>query len=54
MTAGAGGSYHFIDYGQRGQPPNPCGDPPGGVGATLTPPTSEGGWLRSQDLRTSW
>ena len=53
MTAGAGGSYHFIDYGQRGQPPNPCGDPPGGVGATLNPPTSEGGWLRSQDLRTA-
>jgi glucose/arabinose dehydrogenase len=53
MTAGAGGSYHFIDYGQRGQPPNPCGDPPGGVGATLSPPTSEGGWLRSQDLRTA-
>jgi PKD repeat protein len=53
MTAGAGGSYHFIDYGQRGDPPNPCGDPPGGVGATLSPPTTEGGWLRSQDLRTS-
>ncbi len=53
MTAGAGGSYHFIDYGQRGDPPNPCGDPPGGVGATLAPPTSEGGWLRSQDLRTA-
>ena len=32
---------------------NPCGDPPGGVGATLTPPTAEGGWLRSQDLRTT-
>ena len=33
-------------------PLNPCGDPPGGVGATLTPPTAEGGALRSQDLRT--
>ena len=32
---------------------NPCGDPPGGVGATLTPPTAEGGALRAQDLRTS-
>ena len=35
-----------------GSPLNPCGDPPGGVGATLTPPTAEGGALRSQDLRT--
>jgi PKD repeat protein len=52
MTAGAGGSYTFLDYGQDGDPLNPCGDPPGGVGATLTPPTAEGGWLRSQDLRT--
>ena len=34
-------------------PLNPCGDPPGGVGAALTPPTAEGGALRSQDLRTS-
>ena len=32
---------------------NPCGDPPGGVGAALTPPTAEGGALRSQDLRTT-
>jgi PKD repeat protein len=32
---------------------NPCGDPPGGAGTALTPPTAEGGALRSQDLRTS-
>ena len=32
------------------QSAQPCGDPPGGVGATLTPPTAEGGALRSQDL----
>ena len=32
-------------------PPNPCGDPPGGVGTALSPPTAEGGSLRSQDLR---
>jgi PKD repeat protein len=32
---------------------NPCGDPPGGPGTALTPPTAEGGALRSQDLRTS-
>ena len=35
-----------------GHPTNPCGDPPVGVGGTQTPPTSEGGALRSQDLRT--
>jgi PKD repeat protein/glucose/arabinose dehydrogenase len=53
MTGGSGGSFTFNDWGQGGSPPNPCGDPPGGVGANLTPPTAEGGWLRSQDLRTS-
>ncbi len=41
------------DYGQFGSPKNPCGDPPGGVSATLTPPTSEGGSLRAQDVRTN-
>jgi hypothetical protein len=44
--------FTFADYGQDGNPVNPCGDPPGGVGAVLTPPTAEGGALRSQDLRT--
>ena len=34
-------------------PPNPCGDPPGSVGTALTPPTAEGGALRSQDVRTT-
>ena len=34
-------------------PRNPCGDPPGGTGTTLTAPTAEGGSLRSQDLRTT-
>jgi PKD repeat protein/glucose/arabinose dehydrogenase len=53
MLGGGGGSFTFNDWGQGGSPPNPCGDPPGGVGASLTPPTAEGGWLRSQDLRTS-
>src|SRR5215216_5853031 len=55
---GDGASWIFADYGQGGgssgspTPKNPCGDPPGGVGATLTPPTAEGGALRTQDLRT--
>ena len=52
-TGGDGASFNFVDYGQDGNPINPCGDPPGGVGATLTPPTAEGGALRSQDIRTS-
>ena len=52
-TGGDGSTAQFWDYGQAGTPANPCGDPPGGVGATLTPPTSEGGRLRAQDLRTA-
>ena len=52
-SGGDGASFNFADYGQDGAPVNPCGDPPGGVGATLTPPTAEGGALRSQDLRTA-
>src|SRR5215210_7719912 len=53
VSGGDGASFNFADYGQDGNPLNPCGDPPGGAGATLTPPTAEGGALRSQDLRTS-
>lgn len=52
VSAGDGASFNFVDYGQDGNPLNPCGDPPGAPGATLTPPTAEGGALRSQDLRT--
>jgi hypothetical protein len=52
-SGGDGASFNFVDYGQDGAPLNPCGDPPGGPGAALTPPTAEGGALRSQDLRTS-
>lgn len=52
MSAGDGAAYAFMDYGQRGDPPNPCGDPPGGVGVAGAFPTSEGGALRAQDLRT--
>jgi glucose/arabinose dehydrogenase len=51
-SGGDGASFTFADYGQDGSPLNPCGDPPGGIGATLAPPTAEGGALRSQDLRT--
>jgi glucose/arabinose dehydrogenase len=52
LSGGDGASFNFVDYGQDGSPLNPCGDPPGGIGATLTPPTAEGGALRSQDMRT--
>ena len=52
-SGGDGASFNFVDYGQDGSPLNPCGDPPGGVGSTLTSPTAEGGALRSQDLRTT-
>lgn len=51
-TGGDGASFGFADYGQAGSPRNPCGDPPGGVGGTQSPPTAEGGAFRSQDLRT--
>jgi glucose/arabinose dehydrogenase/PKD repeat protein len=52
-SAGEGASFSFIDWGQDGSPPNPCGDPPSPPGTALAPPTAEGGSLRSQDLRTS-
>ena len=57
-TSGDGSSFTTVDYGQfgggTGSPTqkNPCGDPPAGVGGTMTSPTAEGGALRSQDLRT--
>ena len=53
VSGGDGASFNFVDYGQDGSPVNPCGDPPGGVGGTMAPPSAEGGALRSQDLRTT-
>ena len=50
VSAGDGASFNFADYGQDGAPVNPCGDP-GGVAPT--PPTAEGGALRSQDIRSA-
>ena len=52
-SAGDGASFGFVDYGQKGSPVNPCGDPPSGAGEALTPPSAEGGALRSQDMRTT-
>ena len=51
-SGGDGAGFAFADYGQRGDPKNPCGDPPAGVGGKQRPPDAEGGALRSQDLRT--
>ncbi len=53
VSGGDGASFNFTDWGQDGNPLNPCGDPPGGAGNALSPPSAEGGALRSQDLRTS-
>jgi hypothetical protein len=52
-SGGDGASFNLVDYGQDGNPSTPAASRPGGVGATLSPPTAEGGALRRQDLRTS-
>jgi glucose/arabinose dehydrogenase len=52
VSAGEGANFNSADWGQGGNPVNPCGDPPGGVGGAMTPPTAEGGSLRAQDVRT--
>ncbi|MBN9393025.1 MAG: PQQ-dependent sugar dehydrogenase [Chloroflexi bacterium] len=59
VSGGDGASYINVDYGQygaslSGDTRNPCGDPPGGKGGAMTPPTARGGALRSQSpLRPS-
>jgi glucose/arabinose dehydrogenase/PKD repeat protein len=57
VTAGEGGNFNAVDYGQwdttyanQGYPSNPCNDPPGLIGGPMTPPTAEGGALRAQSL----
>ena len=49
-SASDGSTSQFWDYGQTGSPKNPCNDP---GGSNPTPPTSEAGRLRAQDLETS-
>jgi PKD repeat protein len=57
VSGGDGASFTNADWGQFGgsagsqTPANPCGDPPGRVGAALSPPGAEGGALRSQSPR---
>ena len=50
-SAGDGASFTFADYGQDGNPLNPLGDPPVGIGGVKNPPTAEGGATRAQSLR---
>jgi glucose/arabinose dehydrogenase len=50
-SGGDGASFSSADYGQFGDEPNPCGDPPSPAGTALSPPTAEGGSLRSQSNR---
>jgi glucose/arabinose dehydrogenase/PKD repeat protein len=54
--AGDGASFNNVDYGQYGAAyagdlANPCADPPSPAGTALSPPTAEGGALRSQSVR---
>lgn len=51
VSAGDAASFNWVDYGQDGDPVNPCGDP-AGAGGAMTPPGAQGGALRAQDLRT--
>ncbi len=63
VSGGDGASFNggAQDYGQKGgnlpntsspiTPKNPCGDPPGGLGGSMSAPTAEGGALRSQSFR---
>jgi glucose/arabinose dehydrogenase len=56
VGGGDGANFNAVDYGQygntyAGDKANPCGDPPSPAGTALTPPTAEGGALRSQSAR---
>jgi glucose/arabinose dehydrogenase len=56
VSGGDGASFNNVDYGQygatfSGDKANPCGDPPAPAGTALSPPTAEGGALRSQSVR---
>ncbi|HVY77813.1 MAG TPA: PQQ-dependent sugar dehydrogenase [Solirubrobacterales bacterium] len=51
VSGGDGASFGSTpDYGELGDTPNPCGDPPGGYGVAPNPQSAaKGGSLRSQD-----
>lgn len=48
VSGGDGASFNGTDFGQFGDPPNRCGDPPAGVGGLQAPPDAMGGALRAQ------
>ncbi|MGH0034220.1 MAG: DUF2341 domain-containing protein [Myxococcota bacterium] len=50
LSAGDGASFNFADWGQDGDPVNPCDDPPDGQGGPNDGSDAEGGALRSQDI----
>lgn len=50
VSAGDGADFTDVDYGQRGHPPNACGDPPTAAGSAPSPPAAQGGALRSQNI----
>ena len=52
LGSGDGADGRDIDYGQSSTPPNSCADPPVDERRRAGGRTSEGGSLRSQDLRT--
>jgi glucose/arabinose dehydrogenase len=53
LYASAGDGSHVGDYGQLGDPPNACADPPVAAGELPSPPSAEGGAMWAQDLRTA-
>ena len=46
-AAGEGADWRRTDYGQFGDPVNPCDDPPAGLGRAAPPDVAEGGSLRA-------
>ncbi len=46
-AAGDGADWRRTDYGQFGDPVNPCDDPPAGIGRAAPPDVAEGGSLRA-------
>jgi glucose/arabinose dehydrogenase len=51
VTGGEGAHPGNVDYGQYGNPKNPCADPPVAKGSLQTPPNAQGGALRAQSMR---
>ena len=52
VSGGEGASFDYPDWGQVGNPINPCDDPPDGIGGPNNGLDAEGGALRSQDILT--